>query len=105
MHDKLEALVQIIPFVGGTGRLDSQRVFEALIIAGVSAGAAMYGTQQALSENLVRLRQDVQQIRKAQQQTPSLREMRLLRKSHNRLQNRVEAIREDLYMPPEGDHS
>lgn len=92
MLDKDPSWMHYIPFFLTTGqsqKLSIQRITEAVIIAGITAGVVMYAVQQVLSERLEWVRRDVQRVEQ----------------KVNAVDNKVERIRDDLYLPIGGPKS
>ena len=86
MLDKDPNWLNIIPFMltaGQTQKLSVQRITEAVIIAGITAGVVMYTTQQVIAERLEGVRKDVQRVEQ----------------KVNIVDTKVERIRDDLYIP------
>lgn len=78
--------LNVIPFMlhtGQTQKLSLQRIAEAVIIAGITAGMVMYAGQQVIEESLKWLRNDVQRVEQ----------------KVNVVDAKVERIRDDLYAP------
>jgi hypothetical protein len=78
--------LDLIPFMlraGQTQKLSMQRIAEAVIIAGITAGVVMYSTQQVIAERLEGVRKDVQRVEQ----------------KVNVVDSKVERIRSDLYAP------
>lgn len=78
--------LNLIPFMlhtGQTQKLSMQRIAEAVIIAGITAGVVMYSTQQVIAERLEGVRKDVQRVEQ----------------KVNVVDTKVERIRDDLYAP------
>lgn len=76
----------LIPFMLHTGqpqKLSMQRIAEAVIIAGITAGVVMYSVQQVIAERLEWVRKDVQRVEQ----------------KVNVVDSKVERIRDDLYAP------
>lgn len=86
MLDKDPSWLSLIPFMlhtGQTQRISLQRVAEAIIIAGITAGAVMYTVQQVLVERLEWVRSDMQTVKQ----------------DIKDVDRKVERLRADLYKP------
>lgn len=76
----------LLPFMLHTGqsqKLSMQRIAEAVIIAGITAGVVMYAGQQVLAERLSGVSMEVQGVKQ----------------SVKDVDRKVEQLRRDLYVP------
>ena len=86
MIEKDPSWLHLLPFVLHTGqsqKLSVQRIAEAVIIAGITAGVVMYAGQQVLTERLSGLKSEVQSMSKRV----------------GDVDRKVEQLRSDLYVP------
>ena len=64
LHEKLRHITTLLPFflsVGDHPKLHLTRIVEALVIAAVTAGITMYGTQKVLEERIGHISNQVRQ--------------------------------------------